>query len=207
MAQGTRSITPHSTAVLQRDFQDGQHVVDRLGRPPAERRLHLLNIFGGDRVQRLVADHAEPDAPAEWSPSTRSRSASVDSPSRSRPGTACENSASVGTGFTSTFWRAGLPLITSSRSRASAQRNTAVLPGHRRLLPFSNDGAIWELHSDVHLPLVTALVLPQLHAHRLYSCGDGARLWSRKSSRSAERTSTRLPIRVTPGNSPRSIIA
>src|SRR5690349_2807265 len=65
---------------------------------------------------------------------------------------------------------------------------------------------IRQAESDVHLP-AAASIGSDFHAHRRYSCGDSVRLWSRKSSRSSLRTSTRLPMRVTPGKRPRSIMA
>ena len=71
-------------------------------------------------------------------------------------------------------------------------------------LPVSS--AVRQPEADVRFP-ATASIRSDCHAHRLYSCGDGVRLWSRKSSRSVLRTSKRLPMRVTPGKRPRSIMA
>jgi hypothetical protein len=60
--------------------------------------------------------------------------------------------------------------------------------------------------ADIRLP-TAASIRSDRYAHRLVSCGDGALLWSRKSSRASSRMRTRRPIRTMPGSCARSIIA
>src|SRR5215510_544948 len=52
------------------------------------------------------------------------------------------------------------------------------------LAAFSMLLSVRQTEGDVHL-LAAASIRSDFHAHRRYSCGDGVRLWSRKSSRPA----------------------
>ena len=88
IVHGMRSMTPHSTAFFSSTFSTVSTLLTVFGRDRCKRDLQPLHVFGRDRVERLVPERGHQMNAQDASPSPRSRSASADSPARTRRGTA-----------------------------------------------------------------------------------------------------------------------
>ena len=123
------------------------------------------------------------------------------SPSRNLPANSCR----VGTSFRGRgggCWSVDKELTLAGLAPPACGR----LRRDRSPSPLSSPCAVWQHHPHIHFP-TSPTVRSDVYAHRLCSFGDGVRFWLSQSSSASRRYKTRRPIRVTPGNWPRSVMA